>query len=52
MGIAIIVISTLLVLVLHFHTQVQNGSIILDGLWTARKVKIDLHSILHVKIRI
>ena len=45
MGIAIIVISALLVFVLHFHTKVQNGSIILDGLWTARKVKIDLSSI-------
>ena len=49
MGIAIIVISALLVLVLHFHTQVQNGSITLDGLWTARKVKIDLNSIEQVR---
>ena len=49
MGIAIIVISALLVLVLHFHTQVQSGSITLDGLWTARKVKIDLNSIEQVR---
>lgn len=49
MGIAIIVISALLVFVLHFHTKVQNGSIILDGLWTARKVKIDLSSIEQVR---
>ena len=49
MGIAIIVISAILVFVLHFHTKVQNGSIILDGLWTARKVKIDLNSIEQVR---
>ena len=49
MGIAIIVISAILVFVLHFHTKVQNGSIILDGLWTARKVKIDLSSIEKVR---
>ena len=45
MGISILVISALLVFVLHFHTKVINGSIVLDGLWTARKVKIDLSSI-------
>ena len=49
LGIAMIVISALLVFVLHFHTKVQNGSIILDGLWTARKVKIDLSSIEKVR---
>lgn len=49
MGIAIIVISALLVLVLHFETKVQKGSIVLDGLWTARKVKIDLKSIEQVR---
>ena len=49
MGIAIIAISALLVFVLHFHTNVQNGSITLDGLWTARKVKIDLSSIEKVR---
>jgi hypothetical protein len=45
MGISILVISALLVFVLHFHTKVLNGSVVLDGLWTARKVKIDLSSI-------
>ena len=29
----------------QFETKIKNGSIILDGLWTARKVKIDLNSI-------
>jgi len=49
LGIAILVISILLVFILHFETKVQNKSIILDGLWTSRKVKIDLNSIQSVK---
>ena len=40
-GITIILFSVLLFFVLHFQTQVFNGSIILDGLWTSRKIKID-----------
>ena len=49
LGIVILVISVLLVFILHFETKVQNKSIILDGLWTSRKVKIDLNSIQSVK---
>ncbi len=45
LGVAIVVVSSLLVFVLHFKTKVQNGSIVLDGLWTSRKVKIELSSI-------
>ena len=48
-GIIIIVISVLLIFVLHFKTQVVNGSIILDGLWTSRKIKINTSSIVTVK---
>ena len=48
-GITIMVISVLLIFVLHFQTKVINGSIILDGLWTSRKVKIDIHSLVLVK---
>ena len=44
-GIAIILFSVLLLFILHFETRVYNGSIILDGLWTARKIKIDIASI-------
>ena len=44
-GISILVISGLLLFVLHLHTRVYEGSIIIDGLWTSRKVKIDLNSI-------
>ena len=48
-GIGIMVISMLLFFILHFETKVINGSIILDGLWTSRKVKIDTVSIVSAK---
>jgi hypothetical protein len=44
-GIAIIVISIILRFMLHFSTRVINKSILLDGLWTTRLVKIDINSI-------
>jgi len=50
LGIAIMLISIILFFILHFKTQVINGSIILDGLWTSRKIKIDTSSIVAVKI--
>ena len=48
-GLAIMIISIILFFILHFKTQVVNGSIILDGLWTSRKIKIDTSSIVTVK---
>lgn len=45
MGIFILLFSVLLVFMLHIRTTVTRSGIILDGLWTARKVKIDLGSI-------
>tara|TARA_B100001758_G_scaffold247638_1_gene266318 strand:+ start:8604 stop:9080 length:477 start_codon:yes stop_codon:yes gene_type:complete len=48
-GIAIIIISVLLFFILHFETKVFNGSIILDGLWTSRKVKINTGSLISAK---
>lgn len=49
MGIAILLISALLIFVLHIRTEVTESSIILDGLWTARKVKINIDSIVSVE---
>lgn len=50
LGISIVVISALLIFVLHFKTIVQdNGIIVLEGIWTSRKVKIDMASIVEVK---
>ena len=48
-GIGIMVISILLLFILHFETKVKNGSIILDGLWTSSKIKIDTASIVTAK---
>ncbi len=48
-GIAIMLGSIILFYMLHFDTKVINRSIVLDGLWTARKVKIDIISIVSVK---
>tara|TARA_B100001250_G_C19784250_1_gene783347 strand:- start:398 stop:874 length:477 start_codon:yes stop_codon:yes gene_type:complete len=48
-GSAIIIFSVLLFFMLHFETRVFNGSIILDGLWTSRRIKIDTGSILSAK---
>ena len=48
-GFAIIIISIIMGFLLHFRTRVQNKSIMLDGLWTTRLVKIDLNSIVKVE---
>ena len=48
-GIAIMVISVILRFMLHYSTRVLNKSILLDGLWTARLVKIDINSIVKVE---
>ena len=49
MGIVIMAISVLLMFVLHLHTKVTDHSIILDGLWTSKRVKIDLGSIVSTR---
>jgi hypothetical protein len=48
-GFAIIIISIIMGYLLHFRIRVQNKSVLLDGLWTTRLVKIDLNSILKVE---
>jgi hypothetical protein len=48
-GFAILVISIILGFLLHFRTRVVNKSVLLDGLWTTRLVKIDLNSIVKVE---
>lgn len=44
-GFAIITISIILGFLLHFRTTVINKSVLLNGLWTTKLVKIDLNSI-------
>ncbi|WCT11825.1 hypothetical protein [Mucilaginibacter jinjuensis] len=48
-GFGIVIISIIMGFMLHFRTRVINKSILLDGLWTSRLVKIDLNSIVKVE---
>lgn len=48
-GFGILIISIIMGFLLHFRTRVQNKSVMLDGLWTTRLVKIDLNSIVKVE---
>jgi len=48
-GFGIITISIVLGFVLHFRTRVINKSILVDGLWSSKLVKIDLNSIVKVE---
>ncbi|MEO8146025.1 MAG: hypothetical protein ABI723_00245 [Bacteroidia bacterium] len=44
-GNIILIISILMFFVVHLHTKVMKGSVELTGLWSMKKVKIDLNSI-------
>lgn len=48
-GVLILILSGGLTYILHIHTKVYNGYILIDGFWTTRKVKIDLNNITHVR---
>ncbi|MBD3749563.1 MAG: hypothetical protein IE931_08710 [Sphingobacteriales bacterium] len=48
-GCGILFISVLMLFLLHYRTIVNNKSVILNGLWTTRLVKIDLNSIVKVE---
>lgn len=49
LGVIILVISFILLFVLHLHTKVFEDSLILEGFWTTRKVKISLKDIVSVE---
>lgn len=48
-GFGIIGISIVLLFLIQYKTIIHNKSMIIDGLWTAKKVKIDLNSITAVR---
>lgn len=48
-GSAIVFISIIMMYVLHYRIIVTESSIQMSGLWTARLVKIDVNSIVHVE---
>lgn len=49
-GAGILLISILFVFMTHYRTSVENGSLILTGSWSTKKVKIDLSSIVSSEI--
>ena len=48
-GMAIMIFSAVLTFILHIQTTVYQGYIVLDGFWTSRRVKIDLHNVVAVR---
>lgn len=48
-GCGILIVSVIMIFALHFRTTVKNKSVIIDGLWTTKLVKIDLNSIVSVE---
>lgn len=50
-GFAILIVSLVMLFMVHYRTTVQNKSVLLDGLWTTRLIKIDLNSIVSVEKR-
>ncbi|PST84188.1 hypothetical protein C7T94_05535 [Pedobacter yulinensis] len=48
-GFGIIGVSIILLFLIQYKIIVHNRSVILDGLWTAKKVKIDLAGIVDVR---
>jgi hypothetical protein len=49
LGLLIMMFSAMLTFILHTHTQVYSNYIIIDGFWTARRVKISLDTITHIR---
>ncbi len=48
-GFGILIGSVIMMFLLHYKTTVNNKSIVLDGIWTTKMVKIDLNSIVKVE---
>lgn len=49
LGIAILALSVGLLFILHMQTTLTNQALWIDGLWTARRVRIDLKGIVKVR---
>lgn len=48
-GFGIIGVSIILLFLIQYKTVVENKMLILDGLWTTKKIKIDLNGIVKVE---
>lgn len=49
LGVLIVALSAVLTYVLHTHILVYRDYMVIDGFWTARKVKINLNTITHIR---
>lgn len=49
LGVSMLILSTLLVYVLHTNIKVFDTYLVIDGFWTARRVKINLDTITHIR---
>lgn len=49
LGILILFFSIVLSYILHIHTKVFSGYMVIDGFWTARRVKINFNTITHIR---
>ncbi len=49
LGLLVLLFSVMLTYILHIHTKVYNTYLVIDGFWTARRVKINLDTIVHVR---
>lgn len=49
MGLGILILSALLLFVLHIRTTMTAGALLVDGLWTSRRVRIELSGIVAVR---
>jgi hypothetical protein len=49
LGLLILSFSAMLTFILHTHTKVFANYIIIDGFWTARRVKINLDTIIQIR---
>lgn len=49
LGLFMLVLSTILVYVLHTRIIVYSTYLVIDGFWTARRVKINLNTIIHIR---
>lgn len=49
LGILVLILSSILTYVLHTHIKVFSDYIVIDGFWTARRVKINLNAITHIR---
>lgn len=45
-GCSILIVSIIMMFMLHYQTTVEDKTILLNGLWTSKLVKIDLNTII------